>query len=219
MRSLTKRVLFSKYVFDVSKDVYEPAEDSFLFADNLKVNEGDVVIDVGTGCGILGIIAAEKAAQVIAVDINPHAVRCARENALLNHVNDKMSCIQGDLFAAIRNRAKFDLILFNAPYLPSEDAEDSSWLECAWSGGPSGRRVIDRFVHDAPKYLKPEGRLLLLQSTLSNVNDTLKKLEGENLKTTIAAEKALPFFETIKLVRAEFANSAGSPEKRAPKET
>jgi release factor glutamine methyltransferase len=113
-----------------------------------------------------------------------------------------MSCIQGDLFAAIRNRAKFDLILFNAPYLPSEDAEDSSWLENAWSGGPSGRRVIDRFVHDAPKYLKPEGRLLLLQSTLSNVNDTLEKLEGENLKTTIAAEKALPFFETIKLVSA-----------------
>lgn len=210
MRSLTKRVLFSEYVFDVFEDVYEPAEDSFLFADNMKVNEGDVVIDVGTGCGILGIIAAEKAARVIAIDINPHAVRCARGNAVLNHVDDKMFCIRGDLFTAIKNRAKFDLILFNAPYLPSEDAEETSWLESAWSGGPSGRRIIDRFVHDAPNYLKPKGRLLLLQSTLSNTSDTLKKLEGENMKTTVAAEKALPFFETIKLMRAEFANPASS---------
>jgi release factor glutamine methyltransferase len=213
MRSLTKRVLFSKHAFDVFEEVYEPAEDSLLFADNLKANEGDVVLDMGTGCGILGIIAAEKAAQVIAIDINPHAVRCARENAILNHVDDTMFCIQGDLFAAIKNHAKFDLILFNAPYLPSEDVDESSWLESAWSGGPSGRRVIDRFVHDAPKYLKPRGRLLLLQSTLSNVNDTLEKLERENFTVTVVAEKALPFFETIKLVRAEFANPAGSFEK------
>lgn len=213
MRSLTKRVLFSEYVFDVFEDVYEPAEDSFLFADNMKVNEGDVVIDVGTGCGILGIIAAEKAARVIAIDINPHAVRCARENAVLNHVDDKMFCIRGDLFTAIKSRAKFDLILFNAPYLPSEDAEETSWLESAWSGGPSGRRIIDRFVHDSPNYLKPEGRLLLLQSTLSKISDTLKKLEAENMKTTVAAEKALPFFETIKIMRAEFANPVSSFEK------
>jgi len=207
---LTKRIPFSEYVFVVFEDVYEPAEDSFLFADNMKVNEGDIVIDVGTGCGILGIIAAEKAARVIAIDINPHAVRCAIENAVLNHVDDKMFCIRGDLFTAIKNRAKFDLILFNAPYLPSEDAEETSWLESAWSGGPSGRRIINRFVHDAPNYLKPEGRLLLLQSTLSNISDTLEKLEGENMKTTVAAEKALPFFETIKLMRAEFANPASS---------
>jgi release factor glutamine methyltransferase len=210
---LTKRVLFSKHAFDVFEEVYEPAEDSLLFADNLKVNEGDVVLDMGTGCGILGIIAAEKAAQVIAIDINPHAVRCARENAILNHVDDKVFCFQGDLFAAIKNHAKFDLILFNAPYLPSEDAEETSWLGTAWSGGPSGRRIIDHFVHDAPNYLKPDGRLLLLQSTLSNVNDTLEKLEGENMKTTVAAEKALPFFETIKIMRAEFANPASNTTK------
>jgi release factor glutamine methyltransferase len=207
---LTKRVLFSEYVFDVFEDVYEPAEDSFLFADNMKVNEGDIVIDVGAGCGILGIIAAEKAAQVIAIDINPHAVRCARENAVLNHVDHKMFCIRGDLFTAIETRSKFDLILFNAPYLPSEDAKETSWLESAWSGGPSGRRIIDRFVHDAPNYLKPEGKLLLLQSNLSNISDTQKKLEREHMKTTVASEKALPFFETIELIRAEFANPASN---------
>jgi release factor glutamine methyltransferase len=210
MRSLTKQVILSEHAFNISKEVYEPAEDSLLFADNLKAIDGDVVLDMGTGCGILGIIAAEKAAQVIAIDINPHAVRCARENAILNHVDDKMFCIQGDLFTTIKKRAKFDLILFNAPYLPSEDAEKTSWFERAWSGGPSGRCIIDRFLQDAPNYLKPEGRLLLLQSTLSDIGCTLKKLERENLKATITAEKALAFFETIKLVRAEFAQPASS---------
>lgn len=210
MRSLTRRILFSEYVFEVLEDVYEPAEDSYLFADNIRVNEGDNVIDVGTGCGILGIVAAEKAAQVLAIDINPHAVRCARRNAVLNHVDKKMCCIRGDLFNAIKTRAKFDLILFNAPYLISDDAEKPSWLESAWSGGPHGRCVIDRFVRDAPNYLKPDGRLLLLQSTLSNISDTLEKLKRKNMKTTVAAEKTLPFFEIIKLINAEFANSADS---------
>ena len=80
MPSPVKRIHFGNYVFDVSENVYEPAEDSFLFAENLDVEKGAKVLDVGTGCGILGIFAAEKAATVVAVDLNPYAVCCAREN-------------------------------------------------------------------------------------------------------------------------------------------
>lgn len=209
MRSPTKKVLFSKYIFNVFEDVYEPAEDSFLFVDNLEVNENDTVIDIGTGCGILAIVAAEKSSEIIAVDINPHAVRCAKENASLNHVDDKMHCIRGDLFTTIGSGTKFDLILFNTPYLPSENASKGSWLERAWSGGPSGRQVIDCFIQEAPNHLKPSGKILMLQSTLSDVAATLRKLEKQNLKGVVVAEKALPFFETIELVRAEFVNFAG----------
>ena len=90
MRSLSKKVFFANYTFHVSESVYEPAEDSFLFAENLKVPDGASVIDMGTGCGILGIIAAENASKVVAVDINPHAVRCAKKNAKLNNVENKM---------------------------------------------------------------------------------------------------------------------------------
>jgi len=86
MPSPSKKVFFADYGFHVSGNVYEPAEDSFLFAENLAVKEGEIVLDMGAGCGILGIIAAEKAAKVVAVDINPYAVRCAKENAKLNRV-------------------------------------------------------------------------------------------------------------------------------------
>ncbi len=86
MQSPVKRTRFGDFIFDVSENVYEPAEDSFLFAENLEVEKGAQVLDVGTGCGILGIFAAEKAALVIAVDLNPYALRCAKENSALNNV-------------------------------------------------------------------------------------------------------------------------------------
>src|SRR4030067_1583890 len=98
MPSQTKRVYFGDFVFVVDKNVYEPAEDSFLFAENLNVAGGEKILDMGTGCGILGIVAAKKASKVVAVDVNPYAVHCAKENALLNNAR-RMSFVQGDLFA------------------------------------------------------------------------------------------------------------------------
>ena len=96
------------------------------------------------------------------------------------------------------------MVLFNAPYLPSESAEEASWLGCAWSGGVAGRKVIDRFISEAPKYLKRNGRVFLMQSTLSNIDETLRKFGENGLKASVVAEQALPFFETIVLVKAEW---------------
>jgi len=203
MPSPSKKVYFRDYIFHVYENVYEPAEDSFLFAENLAVKKDEVVLDMGTGCGILGIIAADKAAKVVMVDINPYAVQCAKENAKLNGVLDKMLFVQGDLFAPIRVEEKFDSILFNAPYLPSEPFEDISWLGRAWAGGVAGRQVVDRFILEASEYLKENGCIFLMQSTLSDVNETLRRFEKNGLKTSIVAKRSLPFFEAIVLVRAE----------------
>ena len=204
MHSSSKKVFFKKWVFKVYENVYEPAEDSFLFANNLTVNKGDTVLDIGTGCGILGIIAAEKASKVIATDINPYAIRCAKENAKLNKVENKIFFIQGDLFKPIKHGEKFDLILFNAPYLPSEKTETKSWIEHAWTGGILGREIIDQFIHYVPFYLKKDGYILLMQSTISNVKKTLKEFKKHGLESNIIAEQDLPFFETIVLVKASF---------------
>ncbi len=202
MRSPAKKVFFNNYAFNVWNGVYEPAEDSFLFAENLTLGKGERVLDMGAGCGILSIVAAEKASMVLAVDINPYAVRCAKENAKLNYVADKMFFVQGDLFAPIRIAQKFDLIMFNAPYLPSEPREGEDWLARAWCGGVDGRAVIDRFICEVPKHLRSGGRVLLMQSTLADASKTLDLFSKNGFETEIIAKRDLPFFETILLIQA-----------------
>ena len=197
----SRKVFFGNRVFHVWENVYEPAEDSFLLAENLNVRGGSKVIDMGTGCGILSVIAAEKASGVLAIDVNPHAIRCARTNAENNGVSDRVDFVQGYLFSSLKVRRKFDLILFNAPYLQSEEGEKVSWVAWAWTGGTSGRDVIDRFICEAPKYLRRNGEIMLLQSTLSNVKETLQGFEAKGLKADIIAKQDLPFFETIVLIR------------------
>ena len=203
MPSPVKRAHFGKYVFDVWENVYEPAEDSFLFAENLGVEKGVRVLDVGTGCGILGILAAEKAATVLAVDLNPYAIRCAKENSALNNVDGKMAFMQADLLTAFDENARFDLILFNAPYLPAAEHEAETWIGRSWAGGVNGRQVIDRFISQTRLHLKTAGRVLLMQSTLANVEETIRKFGEYKLKARVKAESKLPFFETLTLIEAK----------------
>jgi release factor glutamine methyltransferase len=203
MPSPVKRAYFGKYFFNICEDVYEPAEDSFLFAENLDVEKGADVLDVGTGCGILGILAAEKAATVLTVDLNPFAIHRAKDNSALNNVRSKMAFIQTNLLTAINENANFDLILFNAPYLPSAEDEAETWIGRSWAGGINGREIIDRFISQAPQHLKAKGRILLMQSTLANVDETIRKFGENGLNANIKAERKLPFFETLALIEAK----------------
>jgi release factor glutamine methyltransferase len=206
MPSLVKRVHFGDKVFNICKDIYEPAEDSFLFAENLDVQKGAEVIDVGTGSGFLAVIAAENAENVLALDLNPYAIRCSRANSVLNSVESKIDFMQADLLTALNFKAKFDLIFFNAPYLPSEAHEAESWIERSWAGGVNGREVIDRFITQVPTHLKLGGKVLLMQSTLTGVEETINNFAARNLCASIKAEQKLPFFETLTLIEAKFSN-------------
>ncbi|WP_461862750.1 HemK2/MTQ2 family protein methyltransferase [Thermococcus sp.] len=176
--------------------VYEPVEDSFLLAENLKVRKGDFALDMGTGTGIIALLMARKAEFVVGADINPIAVELARENARLNGI-ENVEFLVSDLFENIDG--KFDLITFNAPYLPGEPEEP---IDMALLGGQSGREVLNRFLEEVGDYLKPRGRLQIVQSSITGVHETLKKLENMGFKAEVTAKKHM-FFEDIVLIQAQ----------------
>ncbi len=76
---------------------------------------GSSVLDLGTGTGALAIRAARWAHRVVAVDLNPEAVRCARLNVLLHRLEDRVTVRHGDLFVPVAGEV-FDVVLFAPPY-------------------------------------------------------------------------------------------------------
>ncbi len=199
--SYPKKMFFRNFVFLVDEEVYEPAEDTFLLAENLRVKETDAVLDMGTGCGILAVLAARRAKRVVAVDVNPYAMRNAKKNAELNGVEKNIEFRLGELFHPLGSKETFDLILFNAPYLPSNKHEEKGWIGKAWAGGPTGRKVVDDFIKEVPKFLAAEGRVMLVQSSLSDSDRTLKMFEDVGLKAKVAGWVKVPF-ERIVLIEA-----------------
>jgi len=181
--------------------IYPAKEDSLLLCKFIKKYCKGRVLDMGTGCGILAILATGKASKVVAVDINPQAIACTKKNAELNGVKAKIETRLGNLFGAIETDEKLDIILFNAPYLPVENDEGKSWIEKAWAGGKTGRKLIDQYIGKAPKHLAENGRILLVQSSLSNIETTLNRFSQHNLCTTIIAEEKSAF-ERIVLIEA-----------------
>ncbi|MFQ5750480.1 MAG: HemK2/MTQ2 family protein methyltransferase [bacterium] len=131
------------------------------------IPRGSKVLDMGTGSGIGAVFAAEWAARVIAVDVNPAAVRCAKINALLNDLEHKIEVLHGHLFEPLIDD-KFDVVLFNPPYYkgqPKNNFESAIW----------GEGVIESFALKLPKHLQPKGKALVV---LSNCAD-LAKIKGE----------------------------------------
>lgn len=116
------QVLGKSYV--ISKEVFNPKfyYTSEFMAKHIDVKPCDEVLDMGTGSGILAITAGQVARKVIAVDINPFAVRCARENVKRNKLENVVSVVQGDLFSPLPPKSRFDVILFTPPYM-EEDQE------------------------------------------------------------------------------------------------
>lgn len=188
---------YNEMEFYTCPHVYEPAEDTFLFADNLELRKTDRVLEIGPGTGIISVIAAKTARKVVAVDINPEAVECTRQNAEHNRV--KVEVKEGDLFDAVEDD-KFDLVLFNTPYLPTdEDDMVHEKLGAAWEGGADGRKTIDRFLDGLKCHLKPCGRVQLVQSSLSDIQKTLKKLEDTGFNASVTASEHY-FFEEVVVI-------------------
>lgn len=119
---------------------------------------GPRVLDMGTGSGVGAVFAARRGARVVAVDLNPQAVRCARINALINGVESRVDVRFGDLMTPLDPQEKFDLVLFNPPYYQGPPADS---LDMAWRGVG----VCERFAVGLADVLRPGGKALVVFSS------------------------------------------------------
>jgi len=180
-------------------NVYPPSDDTYLLIDSFSINGGERVLDLGCGTGIIGIYAAKRGArEVIQLDINPYATLLAKCNSIINNVDSKTLSIVGNMFDPIVEKKLFDIIAFNPPYLP---VEDEGLIGKSWSGGVSGREIIDEFLKVFDMFLKCDGRLFLINSSLSNYDLTLKILSKKGFFWKIAGRRKF-FFEEIVCIEA-----------------
>ncbi len=117
---------------------------SRLLAENMIIGEDWVVLDLGTGYGILGIVAALIAirGRVVMTDINKRALKLAKLNAEVNGVADRVDVRWGDLYEPVKGE-KFNTIICNPPQ-------------------SAGLNICLRIIREAPIYLKDGGLLQIV---------------------------------------------------------
>jgi hypothetical protein len=98
----------SDFVLGVSKS-------SVLMAHTVVPRPAARTLDLGTGCGILALLASPHSGQVYATDKNPRAVAFAELNVRLNGIGN-VECMTGDLFEPVAGQ-RFDLVVCNPPYV------------------------------------------------------------------------------------------------------
>ncbi len=183
------RVRVLDRTYEVSESVFNPKYyfTSIFMAKHIEASPDDVVLDMGTGSGIQAITAAQTASRVLAVDINPDAVRYAKKNARLNGVENTVSVIEGDLFSPVDPDCTFSVILFTPPYLegPGKTDFDNALFD-------SGKALIRRFYKDAKNYLKPDGYVQMLYSSIAGHDEAIVISEEYGWHhTVLAREKTL----------------------------
>jgi release factor glutamine methyltransferase len=177
------------------EEIYEPAEDTFLLlkAALLEANPSDSTIEIGCGRALISCELAKRVKCILATDMNPYAVKLARECGI--------NAIRADLFKGLK--ARFDLIIFNPPYLPTTtDEKLEGWINLAIDGGEDGRDIINRFLEQIKDHLSPEGRSLLLISSLTGLKEVKEKAREEGLIVREVASAKL-FFERLIVLKIQ----------------
>ncbi|WP_462316507.1 HemK2/MTQ2 family protein methyltransferase [Methanobrevibacter sp.] len=188
------------FIINTHDNVYVPAEDSYLLADNLEIKSNQSVLEIGTGSGIVAMYASRLTDNITVTDINFDACELARKNFEANNI-ENIEILFGNLFEPVENR-KFDVILFNTPYLPTEEGEViDDTINYAFDGGLNGRKVIDVFLNEVGNHLNDGGIVQMIQSSLSGNEETLDKFDELGFIAEIKATEHF-FFEDITLINA-----------------
>jgi len=166
---------------------YTPAEDTFFFAEYLKDEAGQSALDIGTGSGYLAKILSSKFSHVVATDISFSTLRDQKPKL--------DNCICCD--AAEPILGKFDLIVCNLPYLPSEEITDITI-----DGGKDGFEIPQKIFKSALNCLKDNGKFLFLTSSLANFKKLIEFTQRLGFDVNVVGRKKL-FYEELILVKAK----------------
>ena len=157
-----------------------------------------MIVDLCCGAGAIGaaLAAAVERAEVHAADIDPAAVRCARQNLPGGRV------YQGDLYAPLPAglRGRVAILAANVPYVPSEEIgflppeARAHEPRAALDGGADGLDVLRRVAAGAAGWLAPGGHLLsetserqapLAETALAAVGLTARVARSADLEATV----------------------------------
>jgi len=168
--------------------VYEPQEDSYLLLEHVKQLAYGKVIDIGAGSGMLAEEAAKnpRVESVYAVDIDEEAVNQLRKKKI-----SKIKVLKSDLFAGVNE--KFDIIIFNPPYLPSDENDK----DVALDGGRKGHELIEEFLKQAKKHLAKSGFILMVFSNRTSKDKVDNIINKEGYMYELLEKKNLAFFEEL----------------------
>ena len=174
--------------------VFRPHSDCRLLASEMRDRElasGACVLDLFTGSGALAVAAARAGARtVVAVDVSRRAVLSARLNA--RRGSARVDVRRGDLWAPVADE-RFDLIVANPPYLPSDvEHPPRRGAARAWEAGSDGRALLNPLCDGAPAHLATGGTLLLVQSAFAGEGETLARLAAVGLESTVVKRQRGP---------------------------
>ena len=162
--------------------------------DGCEIAPDASVLDMGTGSGVCALSAARRARRVVAVDVSPAAVRCARLNALLNDLDERVDVREGDLFASLEGE-RFDLVLFNPPFLIGAPKDHR---DAAWRSDDAARR----FAAGLGEHLAPGGAALVLLSSFGDACALYEAdLRANGFRLELFARRRF-INETLTIVRA-----------------
>jgi len=176
--------------------IYEPSDDSFLLAEQIpkilkSIKKNPKVLDMGSGSGIQAKTLIENkipAENITLIDIDNETIK------YLKKYFPKSKVIKSNLFSKISKSKKFDLIIFNPPYLPRDKREPKT-SQLATTGGKNGDEIILKFLKQSKVHLNKDGRILLLTSSLTPMNKIEKEFSKFSRVKKLASKKI--FFEEL----------------------
>ena len=165
-----------------SKDGYRFSIDAILLAEFVTIRQGDVVVDLGTGCGVIPLILllTKLVGYAFGLEIQEELAGQAARNVLLNGFDDKMGVVLGDIKNPPIAEESADVVICNPPYRQVKSGRIN----------PDSRRAIarheimaniDDILRAARSVLRKKGRLALIYSSV-RLADILVRMRRFNLE-------------------------------------